>query len=219
MFAYAEETGNSGRNIFDENEYFRLGAILTVNDIAPAVDAVFTPLLAEKSIDRFDPSHWSEEELAKLGHEVLDAIECVGPWAFSLTEIHKPYMATTKLVDVIFVAEGNERVLDFWYFEEVYRHILCLTIDRAMSLPAAEQFWESYPLDDVDGIIKSLDLVAEELRATGSARAVHKVIFEAFQFARFNPDKFTLTHTMKRKRVRRKHSKRPRIRSAVPDCP
>ncbi len=124
MFAYAEETGNSGRNIFDENEYFRLGAILTVNDIAPAVDAVFTPLLAEKSIDRFDPRHWSEEELAKLGHEVLDAIECVGPWAFSLTEIHKPYMATTKLVDVIFVAEGNERVLDFWYFEEVYRHIL-----------------------------------------------------------------------------------------------
>ncbi|WP_373414643.1 hypothetical protein [Ensifer aridi] len=53
MFAYAEETGNSGPNVFDEDEYFRLGAILTVDDIAPAVDAVFSLFLAEKSIDSF----------------------------------------------------------------------------------------------------------------------------------------------------------------------
>jgi hypothetical protein len=199
MFAYAEETGNSGPNIFDENEYFRLGAILTVDDIAPAVGAVFSSFLAEKSIDSFHPHDWSEEEVAKLGHRVLDAIERVGPWAFSLTEIHKPYMATTKLVDVIFDAEENEGVPDFWYFEELYRHILCLTIDQALSLPAAKQFWESYPLDDIDGIIKSLDRVAEDLKATGSARTVHKVIFQAFEFARMNPDKFTLTHKTKRK--------------------
>ncbi|WP_085044209.1 hypothetical protein [Ensifer aridi] len=199
MFAYAEETGNSGPNVFDEDEYFRLGAILTVDDIAPAVDAVFSLFLAEKSIDSFHPHDWSEEEVAKLGHQVLDTIEGVGPWAFSFTEIHKPYMATTKLVDVIFDAEENEGVPDFWYFEEIYRHILCITIDQALSLPAAKQFWESYPLDDMDGIIKSLDLVAEDLKATGSTRAVHKVIFQAFEFARMNPDKFTLTHKAKRK--------------------
>ncbi|BCH58720.1 hypothetical protein RvVAR0630_13440 [Agrobacterium vitis] len=144
MIIYADETGNSGRNIFDHNEYFRLGAILATSDITPLVDEVLRPFLKEKGADRVHAHEWPEGQIIALAHQVIDAIEGSAVWTFNLTEIHKPYMAPTKFVDVIFDAGENKEVPGHWYWDELNRHVLCLTIDQAMSLETARQFWASY---------------------------------------------------------------------------
>ncbi|PDT50464.1 hypothetical protein [Sinorhizobium fredii] len=191
MFAYVFETGSSGRDIFDNYEYFRMGAILTMSDVAPAVDAALRPLLGEKQAPTFRVHEWPEEDVAKIGSQAIDVIEGLGPWAFILTEIHKPYMAALKLVDVIFDPDENENVPGFWRSEELNRHFLCLTIDSAMSSATAKQFWESYLRDDMDGIMKSLDLVAKGLKATQAAPRIQEVVHQAFEFAHKNPGRFS----------------------------
>jgi hypothetical protein len=199
VFAYADETGNSGRNIFDRNEYFRLGAVLSVGEIAPSIATVLAPFLKEKGVDRLHAHEWPEAEVAIVGQAIIDALDQFGPWTFNLTEIHKPYMAPTKFVDVIFDAGENKAVPGKWYWDELNRHVLCLTIDDAMSREAAELFWSSYLSDDFDGITRCLDYIDEGLGMVECAPAIRNVIREAFGFARQNPAEFTLSHTQKKK--------------------
>lgn len=199
MFAFADETGNSGRNIFDQNEYFRLGAILATTDIAPVAKAAMTPFLEQQGVDRFHAHEWPEETVAELGHAVLDVLDKSGAWVFSLTEIHKPYMAPTKFVDVIFDAGENKAVPGKWYWDELNRHVLCLTIDRAMSRDTAKLFWDSYLVDDFTGIVNCVDLVDAALDRRAAPPAVLDVIGGAFDYARQRPADFTLANTQKRK--------------------
>lgn len=199
MFTYADETGNSGRNIFDSNEYFRLGAILSIGDIAPPVADVLDPFLKETGVNRLHAHQWPESDVAAIGQAVMDTLDQYGPWAFNLTEIHKPYMAPTKFVDVIFDAGENKAVPGEWYWDELNRHVLCLTIEDAMSKEAAKLFWSSYLNDDFDGVTSCIDLVDEELCKTEITPAIRRVVTKAFEFARKNPAEFTLSHTQKKK--------------------
>ncbi|MER8792499.1 hypothetical protein NKH71_32665 [Mesorhizobium sp. M0983] len=198
MFAFADETGNSGRNIFDQNEYFRLGAILATSDIAPAVKNVLDPYLKENCVERFHAHEWPEEKVSEIGQEIFDALDQSGSWVFSLTEIHKPYMAPTKFVDVIFDAGENKAVPGEWYWDELNRHVLCLTND-AMSEDTAKLFWTSYLGDDFGGIAKCLDLLDGALEKMDFPLTVRRVISGAFEFARQQPAEFTLGNTQKKK--------------------
>ncbi|ESY82476.1 hypothetical protein X740_05120 [Mesorhizobium sp. LNHC221B00] len=199
MFAFADETGNSGRNIFDENEYFRLGAILATSDIAPHAQAALSPFLKERSVERFHAHEWPEDAVAKLGQSVIDALEASGAWSFSLTEIHKPYMAPTKFVDVIFDAGENKAVPGNWYWDELNRHVLCLTVDSAMSRDTAKLFWNAFLGDDFSSITTSLDLIEAGMDIRVTPPAVSKVVSRAFEYARQKPAEFTLANTLKRK--------------------
>lgn len=199
MFAFADETGNSGRNIFDENEYFGLGAILATSDISMHADAALSPFLKEKSAERFHAHEWAEDVVAKLGHSVLDALEASGAWSFSLTEIHKPYMAPTKFVDVIFDAGENRAVPGNWYWDELNRHVLCLTIDSAMSRDTAKLFWNAFLSDDFASIETCLNSIEAKLDKKATPPVVAKVIAGAFDYARQTPTDFTLANTERRR--------------------
>lgn len=199
MFAYVDETGNSGRNIFDQNEYFGLGSILSVTDIAPVVSAVLNPFLIEKGVDRFHANQWPETTVAEIGEQVVAALDHEGPWVFNIAKIHKPYMAPTKFVDVIFDAGENRAVPGDWYWDELNRHVLCLAIDQAMSQDTAKLFWSAFLKDDFSKIIDAADLIEAELKNIELASAVFQVIQVAFQFAREHPKEFTLLNSQTRK--------------------
>ena len=47
------------------------------------------------------PMNGRRTKIVSLAHQVIDAIEGSAVWAFNLTEMHKPYMAPTKFVDVV----------------------------------------------------------------------------------------------------------------------
>ena len=87
LFTYTDETGHSGRNIFDKNDVFRLGSILSVKDIRPACEAVIGPFVEEKGVARLHANQWQEHELAGLGHSVLDSIDSKNHWVFNIMQI------------------------------------------------------------------------------------------------------------------------------------
>jgi len=60
MFAYIDETGHSGRNIFDVNENFQLGTLLSKVDITKPVGQVLDPFLKEKGVERLHANEWPE---------------------------------------------------------------------------------------------------------------------------------------------------------------
>ncbi|WP_170364040.1 DUF3800 domain-containing protein [Ruegeria arenilitoris] len=199
MFAYIDETGHSGRNIFDRNEYFQLGTLLAVNDISEAVGLMLNPFLERKGIVRLHANEWPEHELVYLTHSVLDAIEACGPWRFNLFAVHKPFVAPTKFVDTIFDPGENDATPHHWYWDEMHRHVLCLVADSAMNRQLAESFWEAFLNDNAEAIISVATELEATVRASSEPDAVKSVFRSSIEWASNNSEAFTLIATDKRK--------------------
>lgn len=199
MFAFVDETGHSGKNIFDQNETFKLGCLLSVGDISSDMGRVIRPFIEARNVGRLHANEWGEHELIDLGHSLIDTLTEAGPWVFNLMKIHKPYVAPTKFVDMIFDAGENEAVPGVWYWDEMHRHKLCLVTDSAMSKGSAKIFWEAYLADEVGKVIKILDEIEETVENSKESLQIKKVFRAAFKWARRHPDSFTMTATEKRK--------------------
>ena len=199
MFTYTDETGHSGKNIFDTNQTFRLGSILSVNDISAASEAVITPFNLARGADRLHANQWQEHELADLGHNLLDALDQDNTWLFNVMQIHKPFIAPTKLVDLIFDPGENTVVPGGWYWDEMHRHKLCLQMDEAMSLETSKKFWDAYLKDDFDQIIDVLETVETFISSSTHPTPFKIVVRDAFKFARKKPKEFTMNATAKKK--------------------
>jgi hypothetical protein len=92
VFIYADESGNSGRRIFHTQPIYRQGAILAVEDVQPALEAVILPFLAAEHLNRIHAHQLPEETVASLGTKILDALNNTCPWTFHITEIEKSYI-------------------------------------------------------------------------------------------------------------------------------
>ena len=199
MFAYIDETGHSGRNIFDANSNFQLGTLLSKVDIATPVGEVLDPFLKKKGVKRLHANEWPEYELITLSHSVLDSIEECGPWSLNLFSIHKPYIAPTKFVDMIFDPGENKATPGHWYWDEMHRHVLCLVTDTAMNRELAEKFWEAFLNDDAKGIINIAKNIGDSVRKSSEPEAIKKIFRNSIRWAKDNHEEFTLSVTEKRK--------------------
>ncbi|SFL49104.1 hypothetical protein SAMN04488004_12247 [Loktanella salsilacus] len=199
MFAYIDETGHSGRNIFDVNENFQLGTLLSKINIATSVGEVLDPFLKEKGVERLHANEWPEYELVDLSHSVLDSIGECGPWVLNIFSVHKPYIAPTKFVDMIFDPGENNATPGHWYWDEMHRHVLCLVSDSAMNRELAKKFWEAFLNDDAKGIVTIATEIAKTVRKSSEPAAIKKVFRNSIKWAKENQDEFTLLVTEKRK--------------------
>lgn len=199
MFAYIDETGHSGRNIFDSNESFQLGTLLAKTDIATPVGAALNPFLAEKGVGRLHANEWSEYELVDLTHSVLDCIEECGPWVFNIFSVHKPYIAPTKFVDMIFDPGENKATPSEWYWDEMHRHVLCLVTDSAMNRGLAVKFWDAFLKDNAEGVVDVATEIASLVKKSSEPAAVKRVFKNSIEWAKENQGEFTLLVTEKRK--------------------
>lgn len=200
MFIYADESGNTGRNIFDAaNPVYRLGALLTLRDAQDAVAGVVQPVLRESGQSRLHAKDLREREVAEIAAALLDALDRLGPWRFSLQVIAKPYIATTKFVDTIFDSGENAAVPPMWYNFELFRHALCIAIDEMLTDANRRAFWEAFLADDVVGIQQCIRKAQTYLMRKVPDARMREVIREAFGFALRHPGEFTLTANSSRR--------------------
>jgi len=199
VFIYADESGHSGRKIFDSPPIYRQGAILAVADVQPALEVVVRPSLASEGVDRIHAHKLSEEKVAAIGAKFLDILDETGPWKFHITEIEKPYIATAKFVDTIFDSGENLAVPWLWYNFEMFRHTICCLIDRVLTQRNKEGFWEAYLADNMAGIQASIRNAKTYLDRLDIDRRLRQVVTEAFLFALKHPEQFTLLASMKRR--------------------
>lgn len=199
MFVYVDETGHSGKNIFDQNEIFRLGAILCENDCEEVARDLIQVFIDERGVARLHANEWPEEELVSLGHRLIEALDGGGQWRFSVTTIHKPYVSPTKFIDLIFDPRENKGAPGMWYWDEMHRHTLCVTVDTIMNRVVSKKFWESFLKDDVEGILDVIEYLQGAIDVSNEPEPVKIVFQSALKQARRRPERFTLTATEKRK--------------------
>lgn len=191
-FIYADESGNSGKDIFNEGSpiYYQ-GAIISVGEIESIVAPIVEQYCAENGLERLHGYELGEERVNSLCIELLDVLNET-QWKFHYTVLQKRYIAPTKFVDTIFDCYDNPAVHPLWYTTEIFRHTLCIVIDDMMKDGLDAEFWNYYLKDDSDGIIRICKILLKKAPYVFDKR-VFEVISAGLNHAISNPNILTLT--------------------------
>ena len=190
-FIYADESGHSGKEIFNEKSplYYQ-GAVISIGEIESKVAPIIQRYCTENGLVRLHGYELGEERVNNLCLELLEALDGT-QWKFHYTILQKKYIAPTKFVDTVFDCYDNPAVHPFWYTTELFRHTLCILIDDMMEGGLDIEFWNYYLKDDLDGLIKICSTLLKKAPYIFDKRAM-EVVTAGLSYAIANPDIFTL---------------------------
>lgn len=194
VFVYADESGHSGKKIFNEGAqtYFQ-GSIISLGDVDAILGEVVAHHCQSLSVPRLHSNEHPEHVIAKICDDLLNALEKTH-WQFFLCAIHKPYLAPTKFVDLFFDCFDNPGVPTLWYTTELFRHSLCLGINHLLTEEDAEFFWDAFLTDDMPKMLEVASIVLSRIDRIGDPR-VKEVMRDGLNYAISHPDEFTLICT------------------------
>lgn len=191
MFIYADESGHSGRFIFNEPRWYYQAAILSTVDTEPILQPLAEKYRKELRVDRLHANELKPQIIEIIAASFLLLLEDVR-WVFHLTAIEKPYIAVTKFVDSIFDSAENKRVRWLWYNHEFFRHTLCCLFDDVLTEQARKGFWSAYLTDDYKMIISVIKFALERLNEFALDKRLHTICRDGLLFALKYPEEITL---------------------------
>lgn len=144
MFAYVDESGNTGDNLFDEAQpWFDTAALITRADF----DAVHGPKVAglarKLGVKDLHANRLGVGKVEAIAED-LRAIFKAADARFFLSRVEKRYLATTKIIDTIFDAGENRAVPWHAYNLRPFRMLLVFKIAAfLLDEDLARTFWRS----------------------------------------------------------------------------
>jgi len=197
MYIYADESGNTGKNIFDKPERYALGAILTSQDIESDLEELVEKLCKKFYISKLHANSLDVDQNLEIANSVLDFVQDADFKLF-ICSIYKPYLSTTKFIDTLFDNAENKAVPPLWYQFEFFRHYLCLIFEELLDDIDKRLFWTSYLESNVDLYIKILNIVRERLSSYELDSRTYQVINDSLNFAIRFPEKIVTISTKKK---------------------
>lgn len=193
MFIYADETGHTGRHIFQVPRFYRIGALLSEVDVETPLQELIRPRLGELGLSRLHGHEIGASRVAGILDDIMSLLESLGRWKFFIGTIEKDYIATTKFVDTIFDSGENQAVPPLWYNHRLLRHGLCHAADRALKGHNDRRFWDAYLADDIAGIGAVVRSVDNFFRMRETDPRLRQIVRDACRYALLHPEDFTLS--------------------------
>ena len=191
MFAYVDETGNTGQNLFDDAQpTFITGALITRSNF----DVLYRrelQLLAERVGESI--LHANDLGLGKI-EEIASGLLRILKRAdarFFLSRLEKRYLATTKIVDTVFDSGENLAVPWHSYNIRPLRLLLVFKIAYILDEDLARSFWQSLMKTDKTQayslFVDACQTLLGRVDALPDARS-RQLLSEALEWAIENPD-------------------------------
>lgn len=141
MYAYVDETGNTGGNLFDDSQpFFTTAALLTREDFDSDPSNRVKQIANKCGLDSLHANKLNPQLLAKIASSLLDALKQCNARFFA-SRVEKRYVATAKLVDYLFDPVENPAVPYFWYNHRMMRLALVHSIASILPEETARMFW------------------------------------------------------------------------------
>ncbi len=198
MYIYADESGNTGRDVFAPPRLYYEGAILALDDIETIVSPLVERFKRELGVPRIHANEIPREAAREIGDAIIDALDAGTTWCFHLTAIEKPYLVTTKFVDTIFDSGENKGARWLWYNVAYFRHTICCLIDEMLTDRNRRAFWQAYLADDPVGVAAAVRNARTYLDRFAKDRRLVNVVLDAFDFALQHPEEITLMASRRR---------------------
>lgn len=162
MYIYGDESGHTGKSIFDKPPFYLQGAILSVVDTEPLLRPICDRYKKNLNVERLHANELRQHVVEEISLVLLEALSDVR-WVFHITAVEKRYLAVTKFVDSIFDSAENKGVRWLWYNHEFFRHTLCCLFDELLPMTMKQTFWEAYLKDDYARISAVIQFALDQL--------------------------------------------------------
>ena len=191
MFVYADESGHTGKHIFNEPLFYLQGALLSATDTEPLLSPIADHYKKKLNVCRLHANELRQPVVEEIALSLLKPLTNIN-WEFHITVIEKPYLSITKFVDSIFDSFENKGVRWLWYNHEFFRHILCCFFDDILPIKIKQSFWEAYLKDDYQGVCSVVKFALDRLNKMDIDARLKEVVKDGFSFALENPEEITL---------------------------
>ncbi|MGL4286564.1 MAG: DUF3800 domain-containing protein [Phreatobacter sp.] len=142
LFAYVDETGNTGHNIFDEKQPdFFTAALITKGDF----DLIYSESVLRLA-SRFNEEalHAKDLGFGRLEQIAPDLLRIVrgARASFFVSRVEKKYLLATKMFDSLFDSGENAAVGWHHYNFRALRLMLCMKLSALIDEDNARRFWD-----------------------------------------------------------------------------
>lgn len=204
MFAYVDETGNTGSNVFDANQpWFMTAALLTKSNFDVVYGARVKTIARRFGKDALHANELGLERLDGIAADILKILKDADA-RFFLSRLEKRYLAATKVMDTLF--DSGENLAVPWHVYNVKYLKLIMTFKLASFIvdeKLARLVWsclheknrnKAYGLFD-----EACALILSRVSNVPDERS-RTVIREATEWARANPYEIHITSDTKQMR-------------------
>lgn len=191
MFIYADESGHSGKYIFNEPPLYLQGAIFSIDDTEPLFSPIVERYCKQLVVPRLHANELPIKYVIEIAEAFLDALSDKR-WVFHITIIEKPYLSITKFVDSIFDSGENKGARWLWYNHQFFRHTLCCLFDDVLTDRNRRNFWTAYLKDDYEEIKNVIVNARTYLPRYAKDKRLYKAAIDGLQYALYHPNDITL---------------------------
>ncbi|WP_418180586.1 DUF3800 domain-containing protein [Aliarcobacter lanthieri] len=190
VFIYADESGHSGTNIFDENSKFYIqGALISINNIEEEIEPVINKYLKHYDTQRLHGYELGEEKVSKIIDEIVEVLENFN-WEVHFTYIEKKLLLAIEFVTLILHPFENRAIPYIFIENEYFRHILLIEIHKILDIhDRKSEIWSFILKKDIDSLIEfTKELLRNNLIIESN---ISTFIIKGLEFAINNPQIFS----------------------------
>ncbi len=200
MFAYIDETGNTGKNLFDsEQPTFTYGVLITRIDFDAAYSDLMSGLAQYVGQDSLHASELGIKRLEPIAQKLLKILVDSDAYT-SFSRVIKSGLAIMKLVDVVFDSGENLAVPWHVYNVRPLRSFIVLKVAYILNEDLLMRFWEALMEPNKEKASKKMNLVLTgilpRISILPDARS-REIIGQAVEWAIENPEAIMFYSTSK----------------------
>lgn len=195
MWAYFDESGNTGTNAFDDTQpFFITGWMATKTNFDVRAKARLDALARKMGLPHLHANQVSPDQ-RQTYYSTLASVADDYEARFGFCRIEKKYLVACKLVDVLFDAVENFGVPLHWYFARPLRMGLVFSLAQAVPEELYREFWACLFEANNARRLAQFSTVVQKLRphceAIGDGR-IREVVSSALDWAENHPESITL---------------------------
>jgi hypothetical protein len=187
MFAYTDESGNTGVNIFDEQQpIFWTGTLISPVDLDRVGTLQHTAWCRSLGVKELHAADLRLPRIEKISGELSEFLETHDS-RFIFTRIEKRHLAITKFADTLLDSGVNKAVSNIHYANKFFRLAMTLNLSRCFSERSAREFWDIYRAGDSKRFCSLLRRVKENVRHRIRDRRMRTLLLDAICWALLHP--------------------------------
>lgn len=195
MWAYLDETGNTGVNVFDDEQpYFITGWVASKLNLDVLMADNFKRKAETFGLGYLHANAINPDQRANY-FSFLAANAKRYDVRFGICRIEKSYLVACKLVDVLFDSVENLGVPYHWYFNRTLRLSLVFSLVQIVPIELYKEFWKCLFIKNDNDRSQAFLAVVEDLSQLSNEvkdPRFREVFNSALDWARSHPESISL---------------------------
>ncbi|MDV3459232.1 DUF3800 domain-containing protein [Sphingomonas sp. HF-S4] len=191
MFAYVDEAGNTGKNLFDPAQpVFSTLAVLTLDDFDVVKTADMAALLADIGATELHACELGQAGVETIAARLFSILKSARA-RFAVAHVEKRYLLATKIFDALF--DHGENLAAYAHIYRIRPLRLWMVFNLAELIPdaLARRFWDAMMAKGARAAEQGLVEFCDEVAALASAqpdKRMAEIVGNVMRWARDNPE-------------------------------